>query len=59
MHVAIGRVDDGGAAVEDVVAAEQQAVFLQHQAHVVGRMAWGVDDLQGVGQRLGVLCIIF
>ncbi|MDT4873592.1 hypothetical protein FQZ97_1088460 [compost metagenome] len=26
-HVAVGRVDHGGAAVEDVVAREQQAVF--------------------------------
>ncbi|MNT46313.1 hypothetical protein D3C72_1829470 [compost metagenome] len=47
-HVAIGRIDHGGAAVEDVVAAQQQAVFFQHQAHMVGRMAGGVDGAQGV-----------
>ena len=38
-HVAVRRVDDGGAAVQDVVAAEQQAVFFQ-QAQVVGGVAW-------------------
>ena len=44
VHVAIGRVHDGGAAVQDVVAAEQQAVLHQHQAQVVGGVAGGVDD---------------
>ena len=48
-HVAIGRVDDGGAAVQDVVAAEQQAVFFEQQAQVVGRVAGRVDDAQGMG----------
>jgi hypothetical protein len=48
-HVAVGRVDDGRAAVEDVVAAEQQAVFPQQQAQVVGRVARRVHHLQGMG----------
>ena len=48
-HVAVGRVDDGGAAVQDVVAAEEQGVFHQQQAQVVGCVAGGVDGLQGVG----------
>ncbi len=48
-HVAVGRVDHGGAAVEDVVAAEQQAVFAQEQAQVVGGVAGGVHHLQGMG----------
>ena len=45
-HVAVGRIDHRGAAVEDVVAREQQAVFQQHQAQVVGGVAGRVDDLQ-------------
>ena len=49
-HIAIGWINHGGAAVEDVVAAEQQAVFEQQQAQVVGGMARGVDHHQGVGQ---------
>ena len=48
-HLAIGRVDDGGAAVQDVVAAEQQAIFLEQQAQVVGGVAGRVDGAQGVG----------
>jgi hypothetical protein len=48
-HVAVRRVDDGGAAIQYVVAAEQQAVFHQHQAHVVGSVAGGVHHLQGMG----------
>ena len=48
-HVAVGRVNDGGAAVQHMVAAEQQGVFHQQQAQVVGRVARGVDHLQGVG----------
>jgi hypothetical protein len=32
-----------------VVAGKQQAVFLQQQAQVVGRVAGRVDDAQGVG----------
>ena len=49
-HVAVRRVDHGGAAVEDVVAAEQQTVFEQQQAQVVGRVAGRVDHLQGMSQ---------
>ena len=52
-HVAIGRVHHGGAAIQDVVAAEQQAVLFQHQAQMVGSMAGGVDDAQGVA---GICC---
>ena len=48
-HVAVGRVDHGGAAVEDVVPAEQQAVFAQDQAQMVGCVAGGVHHLQGMG----------
>ena len=48
-HVAVGRADDGGAAIEHMVAAEQQAVFFQHQAQVVGRVARRVDGAQAVG----------
>ena len=48
-HVAVGRVDHRGAAVQDVVAAEEQAIFPQQQAYMVGRVAGCVDDLQGVG----------
>ncbi|MNL66897.1 hypothetical protein D3C87_1914300 [compost metagenome] len=48
-HVAVRRVDHRGAAVQDVIAAEQQIVFFQHQAQVVGRMAGRVDHLQGMG----------
>jgi len=48
-HVAVRRVDHRGAAVQDVVTTEQQRVFHQQQAQVVGRMAWGVDHLQGMG----------
>ena len=56
-HVAIGRVDDGGAAVQDMVAREQQAVFDQHQAQVVGRMAGCVQHLQGVLGQLELLAM--
>ena len=38
-HVAVGRVDHGGAAVEDVVAAEQRGVFAQ-AAGTGGWRAW-------------------
>ena len=48
VHVAVGRVDHRGAAVEDVVAAEQQSVFEQHQADMVGRVAGRVQHQQGV-----------
>ncbi|VDO17975.1 unnamed protein product, partial [Brugia timori] len=33
-HVAVGRVDHRRAAVEHVVAGEQQPILLEHQAHV-------------------------
>ncbi len=48
-HVAVGRRDDGGAAVEHMVAAEQQAVVGQQQAQVVGGVARHVDDAQIMG----------
>ena len=54
-HVAIGRVNDRGAAVEDVVATEQQAVLHQHQAEVVGGVAGGVDDLEGMENHLHIV----
>jgi len=49
-HVAVRRIDHGGAAVEDVVAAEQQPVFEQQQAQVIGRVAGRVEHHQGMGQ---------
>ena len=52
VHLAIGRVDDGRAAVQYVVARKQQAVFHQHQAHMVGRMAGRENNLQSVALRL-------
>ncbi len=45
-HMAVRRVDHRGAAVQDVVAREQQPVFHQQQADMVGGMAGGVDGLQ-------------
>ena len=33
-----------------MVAAEQQAVFQQHQAQLVGGVAWREDHLETVGQ---------
>ena len=45
-HVAIGRVDHCGAAVQDVVAREQQTIFHQQQAKVVGGVARCVHHLQ-------------
>ena len=48
VHVAVRRIDHRGAAVQDVIAAEQQAVFHQHQAQVIGGMAGRVDDFQRV-----------
>ena len=48
VHVPVRRVNHGGAAVQDVVATEQQAVFQQHQAQVVGRVTWRVQHSQGV-----------
>ena len=49
-HMPIGRIDHGGAAVQNMVAAEQQAVLDQHQANVVGGVSGRMDDLQGMGQ---------
>ena len=45
----IRRVDHGGAAIEHMVAREQQAIFLKDQTQVVGGMAWGVQHPQSVG----------
>ena len=52
-HVAIGRVDDHGGPLHHMVAGEQQLLFLQQVAQVVGRVARGVDDAQRdtVGQH--------
>ncbi len=47
-HVAVGRIDHGGAAIEHMVAREQQAILDQHQAGVVGSVAGGEDDFQRV-----------
>ena len=51
-HLAIGRIDDGRAAVEDVVAGEQQAILDQHQADMVGGVPGGEKNLQSVYLRL-------
>ena len=48
VHIAIGRIDHGGAAIEDVVAAKEQAVFFEHEADMIGRMAGRVQGAQGV-----------
>ena len=45
-HVAVWRTDHGGAAVQDVVAAEQQRILFQQKTQVVGRMAGREDGLQ-------------
>ena len=45
-HVAVRRVNDGGASVQNVVARKQNAVLAQQQADVVGGMAWRVNHLQ-------------
>ena len=47
-HVAIGRVNDGGAAVQNMVAAQQQTVFDQHQAQVVSGVARRVQHHEGM-----------
>ena len=44
-HIAIGRIDDGGAAIEDVVPRKEQAIFNQQQAQMVAGMARGVQGL--------------
>ena len=46
IHVAVGRVNHRCAAIQNVVAAEQNAVFEQHQAQVVGGMPGRVYHLQ-------------
>ncbi len=53
-HVAVGRVNHGRAAAQNVVAAEQQLVFQQHQAQVVGSVARCVQHLQRV-RHLAIL----
>ncbi len=47
-HVAIGRVNHGRAAVQDVVTRKQQPVFFEQQANMVGCVARCVDGLQCV-----------
>ena len=48
VHVAVGRIHDGGAAVQDMVAAQEQPVFFQHQTQVIGCMAGRVHHAQRV-----------
>ena len=50
-HIAVGRIDDGGAAVEDMVARKQHAVLRHQQTHMVGRVAGRVQRQQGVLRR--------
>ena len=47
-HVAIGRRNDGGAAVKNMVAAKEQAVFFEQDAQMIGRMPRRVNKAQGV-----------
>ena len=49
VEVAVGRPDDDGRAVHDVVTREQQGVLLDEPAQVVRRMARGVQRPQGEG----------
>ena len=51
-HFAVGRANDGGAAVEDVVARKKQTVFDQHQADMVGGVAGRKNYLQCVRLRM-------
>jgi len=48
VHVAVGRIDHCGAAVQNMIAREQQAVFQKCQTQMIGRMSWGVQDFQAV-----------
>ena len=47
-HATVWRIHNRGAPIENVVATEENAFFFQHQAQVIGRMSWRVDDPQGV-----------
>ena len=52
--MAIGRINHGGAAIEHVVATDEQAVLLQNQTQVVCSVARGMNHLQGVRVTLAV-----
>ena len=52
--MAVGWVHNGGAAIEHVVATDEQPILLQNQTQVVCCVARGMDHLQCVQLTLTV-----
>ena len=53
VQIAVGRADDNGGAVHDVVPGQQQRMLLHKPAEVVGRVARRVQRTQGELRRRG------